>query len=246
MTRPEEPLDDRTLPAPADPWKTIDRPVPTVNFGDPDATVHVSPADRTAYLPGPNPTASTVHIPPTAPTLHADVTAQTVRAQGETRFGPGVPPAPVATPAWPETATGGRPRPLWRRVVSLLSTLLTLALVVVIGLYVWQQFRPLVVESAAVAVPQPAGNRCNVTVDVVATVHTNGRRGVIRYQWLRSDAGPGALLTEQVGSGQRIATLTLKWTFTGVGTTTETATVNIIEPSPLQSSTDVTYRCRRG
>lgn len=130
--------------------------------------------------------------------------------------------------------------------MSVVSGLLTLALVVVVGLYLWQRLRPLEVETVAVAVPQPAGDRCDVTVDVVATVGTNGRSGVIRYQWFRSDAPPGAVLTEQVGSGQRTVALTLKWTFSGVGTTTETATVNILEPSPVHAGTEVTYRCREG
>ncbi|MEE3921838.1 hypothetical protein V2I01_36820 [Micromonospora sp. BRA006-A] len=86
--------------------------------------------------------------------------------------------------------------------------------------------------------PRPAGAACDVTVDVVATVRTNGRGGTIRYQWFRSDAPPGAVLTERVGSGQHTA-LTLKWTFTGAGTTTGIATVNIVEPSTAQASTRV-------
>ncbi|MCI4066508.1 hypothetical protein MRQ36_29705 [Micromonospora sp. R77] len=133
----------------------------------------------------------------------------------------------------------------WRRVVSVLSTLLTVALLVAVGFYLWQRISPLEVEGVTVAVPQPAGDRCDVTVDVVATVRTNGRGGVLRYQWFRSDAAPGSLLSERVGRGQRTVTLTLKWTFSGVGATRETATVNIIEPSPVQAGTAVDYRCRR-
>ena len=243
MTRPGEPVDDRAMPPPVDPWATIDRPAATVYLGGPDTTVNLGPSDRTAQPPRPNPT---THVTPIAPTVHLGASAPTVRVEQELRFGPGVPVSPVATPGWPVTAAAGRRRPLWRRLVSILSSLLTLALVVVVGLYLWQRLRPLVVESATVAVPRPAGNRCDVTVDVVATVRTNGRSGAIRYQWFRTDAAPGAVLTEQVGSGQRIATLTLKWTFSGVGTTTETATVNIIEPSPVQAGTRVAYRCRRG
>jgi hypothetical protein len=163
---------------------------------------------------------------------------------GELRFGPGVPATPPAAPAWPTTG-GRRPRPVWRRVVSVLSTLLTVALLVAVGFYLWQRISPLEVEGVTVAVPRPAGERCDVTVDVVATVRTNGRGGVLRYQWFRSDAAPGSLLTERVGRGQRTVTLTLKWTFSGVGATTETATVNIIEPSPVQAGTEVAYRCRR-
>ncbi|WP_262281830.1 hypothetical protein [Micromonospora sp. MA102] len=165
---------------------------------------------------------------------------------GELRFGPGVPATPPPAPAWPVMPPARRSRPVWRRVVSVLSTLLTAALLVVVGLYLWQRLRPLEVEAVTVAVPRPPGVACDVTVDVVATVRTNGRGGVIRYQWFRSDAPPGGLLTERVGRGQRTATLTLQWTISGVGTTVESATVNIVEPSPLQADTQVRYRCPGG
>ncbi|MFI2713348.1 hypothetical protein ACH495_24810 [Micromonospora sp. NPDC018662] len=164
---------------------------------------------------------------------------------GEVRFGPGVPVTPPSAPAWP-VAPPVRARPVWRRVVSVLSTVLTAALLVAVGLYLWQRLRPLEVEQVSVAVPRPAGVACDVTVDVVATVRTNGRAGTIRYQWFRSDAPPGALLTERVGGGQRTATLTLRWTFSGVGATTGTATVNIVEPTPAQAGTRVSYRCPGG
>jgi len=226
-----EPFGDRPMPPPADPWATVDRPVPTVFLGDPDTTVSIGPSGRTVRLPGPQPSAP---VPPVAP------------AAREVRFGPGVPATPVAAPGWPAPAPASRRRPLWRRLVSVLSGLLTVVLVVLAGLYLWQRLSPLGVEGATVAVAKPPGNRCDVTVDVVATVRTNGKSGVLRYQWFRSDAAPGAVLTERVGRGQRVATLTLKWTFSGVGTTTGTATVNIIEPSPVQAGTQVAYRCRRG
>jgi hypothetical protein len=181
------------------------------------------------------------------PTMHfGDPAARTMRAESEMRFGPGVPQAPAAGPAWPETAPAKRPRPLRRRLVSLLSSLLTLVLVGVVGWWIWQRISPLEVQDVTVVVPEPAGTSCDVTVDVVATVRTNGRGGVIRYQWFRSDAQPGAVLTEQVGSGQNTVDLTLKWTFNGVGAANETATINIIEPSQAQASTSVGYRCRRG
>jgi hypothetical protein len=235
-----QPFDDRALPPPADPWATINRPAETVHLG-PDTTVNFGGSNPTVRGPGANP------APHPAETRRVEDPGSTVRMNDELRFGPGVPaPAPpAAAPAWP-AAAAVRPRRRWRRLVSLLSSLLTLALVVVVGLYLWERLRPLEVQGATVAVPRPAGNRCDVTVDVVATVRTNGRRGVIRYQWFRSDASPGAVLTEQVGSGQRTATLTLKWTFSGVGTANETATVNIIEPTPIQAGTPVAYRCRRG
>ncbi|GHJ53768.1 hypothetical protein Nm8I071_30750 [Nonomuraea sp. TT08I-71] len=240
---------------------------PTARFGVPDAgqTVHFGAMPESATRFGaptvgaPRPAGPTGHRTashPGGPTAGAygEATADaravgggTAPAPGgEVRFGPGVPATPPPAPAWPAGPTARRPRPVWRRVVSVLSTLLTAALLVVVGLYLWQRLRPLEVEGVTVAVPRPPGVACDVTVDVVATVRTNGRGGVIRYQWFRSDAPPGSLLTERVGRGQRTATLTLKWTFSGVGATTGSATVNIIEPSPLQAGTQVRYRCPGG
>ncbi|GAA3776962.1 hypothetical protein [Micromonospora maritima] len=233
---------------------------PTVHLGGAvaggEATVHLTAPPQ---VTGP-PTAayrltSTGPAAPTAgatagayrdPTARAVSGAPTPAPGGELRFGPGVPATPPPPPAWPVAPPIRPPRPVWRRVVSVLSTVLTAALLVTVGLYLWQRLRPLEVEQVAVAVPRPPGVACDVTVDVVATVRTNGRAGTIRYQWFRSDAPPGALLSERVGSGQRTATLTLKWTFSGVGATTGTATVNIIEPAPVQAGARVSYRCPGG
>ncbi|TDB69556.1 hypothetical protein E1182_29595 [Micromonospora sp. KC721] len=82
-----------------------------------------------------------------------------------------------------------------------------------------------------------------MTVEVIATVRTNGRPGVIEYRWQRSDAAPGAVLTEWVGWGQQSATLTLQWTFSGTGTARETATVILVTPAAPQASTEVSYAC---
>ena len=235
----------------------------TVYFGGGTAGGAESTVHRTGpWSAGGQPTAG--YLPtatgPTGPTAGATAGAYretTVDARavsgvvapppgGELRFGPGVPATPPPAPAWPTAPPGRPPRPVWRRVVSVLSTLLTAALLVTIGLYLWQRLRPLEIEQVAVAVPRPAGVACDVTVDVVATVRTNGHAGMIRYQWFRSDAPPGALLAERVGGGQRTATLTLRWTFSGVGATTGTATVNIVEPTPVQAGTRVSYRCPGG
>ncbi|WBC16109.1 hypothetical protein O7600_04520 [Micromonospora sp. WMMA1998] len=223
---------------------------------DSDATVHLAPPQQVtgpptvAYRPtstGPAaPTAGATAGAYRYPTAPAVSGVPAPASGGELRFGPGVPATPPPPPAWPVAPPIRPPRPLWRRVVSVLSTLLTAALLVTVGLYLWQRLRPLEVEQVAVAVPRPPGVACDVTVDVVATVRTNGRAGTIRYQWFRSDAPPGALLSERVGSGQRTATLTLRWTFSGVGATTGTATVNIIEPAPVQAGTRVSYRCPGG
>ncbi|MGN9767960.1 hypothetical protein ACTMS2_22730 [Micromonospora sp. SD12] len=175
-------------------------------------------------------------------TLFGGPTGAAAPPGGEVRFGPGVPTTPPPAPAWPSPPP--RRRSAWRTVTSVLSTLLTVALLVAVGLYLWQRISPLEVTGVTLAVAQPAGDRCDVTIDVVATVSTNGRAGEIRYQWLRTGSAPGSLLTERVGRGQRTVELTLRWAFSGVGTTTETATVNITSPAPVQAQTPVSYDCR--
>lgn len=168
-------------------------------------------------------------------------------AGNETRFGPGVPAAAPAGPSWPSTAPPPvRPRRSpWRVVGSVLSGLLTVALLAVVGLYLWERINPLEIESVTATVMEPPGNRCDITVDVAATVRTNGNAGTIRYQWLRVNAEPTSLLTEHVGRGQRTVTLHLKWAFSGVGTTKETAIINITSPAPIQSQTSFVYNCPR-
>ncbi|MFC7545687.1 hypothetical protein [Plantactinospora sp. GCM10030261] len=161
---------------------------------------------------------------------------------GEVRFGPGVPMAPTGWPR-PPAAPPRRRRSPARVAASVLSTVLTLALVGAVGIYLWQRLQPLEIVSVTAAVPQPPGRTCDTTVDVVATVRTNGNAGTIGYQWFRSGAEPSGVLTERVARGQRTVSLHLAWAFSGTGTTTQTATVNVVSPSPAQASTEVTYSC---
>ncbi|GIJ81190.1 hypothetical protein SAMN05443287_10418 [Micromonospora phaseoli] len=255
--------------APADaPTVSLGGAEPTVSLGGAEPTAFLGGAEPTVFLEGAEPTVSLGRIGPTqavgvtaalgateagrttaatagAHTGGEALAAPTAGPGGELRFGPGVPVAPPPAPAWPTPAPPPRRRSAWRRLVSLLSTLLTLALLAAVGLWIWQRLSPLEVVEVNAAVPRPAGERCDVSIDVVATVRTNGRAGVIEYQWLRSGSAPGALLTERVGWGQRTVELTLRWSFSGVGSTTETATVNIVAPSPVQAATEVSYACPR-
>ncbi|MFI7026002.1 hypothetical protein ACIBMZ_25125 [Micromonospora sp. NPDC049900] len=239
MTQPDEPT--HALPRPVSPPWTPPPPSgePTIHLDATEATVHLGAAEPTADLgrtEAANATAA-------ATARGGALAAPTTGPGGELRFGPGVPAAPPSAPAWPAGVPAPRRRSLWRRSVSVLSTLLTLVLLVAVGFWIWQRLSPLEISGVSVAVPEPAGQRCDVTVDVVATVRTNGRPGTVKYQWLRSGSAPGALLTERVGPGQRTVELTLRWTFSGVGSTTETATVNVVSPSSAQAVTEVAYSC---
>ncbi|MFE0588925.1 hypothetical protein [Micromonospora echinospora] len=212
----------------------------TYRSGEPTVAPHPTTAGTTA----PGPTTGGY-----APTGRYEPVGGPAPAPGaEVRFGPGVPAGPPVAPGWQRPpAPPARPRrSRWKLIGSVLSTLLTLALLVAVGLHLWQRLSPLEVRSVRVAVAEPPGERCDVTVDVVATVETNGRAGTIRYQWLRGGAEPGGLLTQRVARGQRTVTLHLKWAVSGTGTTTETAVVNITEPTPIQGRTIFRYQCPAG
>ncbi|RIV41561.1 hypothetical protein [Micromonospora radicis] len=256
MTQPDdstEALPTRHVPpAPAggdEPTAFLGAGDPTAYLGDAEPTVPASTGERTETLAAPTATRGTATVTGvvaagTGGERTGALAAPTAGPGGELRFGPGVPSTPPSAPAWPVPPTPRPARPsAWRRFVSVLSGLLTLVLLAAVGLWIWQRLSPLEIVQVSVAVPQPADRRCDVTVDVVATVHTNGRAGVVQYQWLRSGSAPGALLDERVGWGQRTVELTLRWTFSGVGSTTETATVNIVSPAPVQAGTEVTYSC---
>lgn len=90
----------------------------------------------------------------------------------------------------------------------------------------------------------PKGPACDATADVVATVRTNGRAGVLTYRWLRSDGTRSAQLTERVPSGQREARLHLLWTFQGAGTYPAKAELQLVSPTRRTAAAEFTYRCR--
>ena len=163
------------------------------------------------------------------------------------RFGSGVPAS--AAQVWQGTTTppdqrrrgGGRRR---RTLRAVLSGLITLALVGgVLGFLWWRQQNPLVVTAAVVAPAQPPGNACDLTVDVVGTVQTNGKAGTFTYQWVRSDGQTSAVLDQSVTSGVASTQVHLYWSFSGQGTLDVSATLKILAPTPLEATGEFTYAC---
>jgi hypothetical protein len=76
---------------------------------------------------------------------------------------------------------------------GLLSGLLTFGIAsAVLGVLYWRSLDPLMVTAASVAPAQPLNGSCDLTVDVVGTVETNGRGGTVTYQWIRSERAESA------------------------------------------------------
>jgi serine/threonine-protein kinase len=144
-------------------------------------------------------------------------------------------------PAWPDAAKT-RPRRRRSRWRGLVSTLITAAIVGGIGFYVWQRtHETLKVTEVSVALAnQPTS--CNVTVEIVGTIVTNGKGGVITYQWVRNSS-PMSAATVTGGSGQGSVQVSLKWAFHGKGTEHAVAELQVLSPNAAVGNTQFTYSC---
>lgn len=157
------------------------------------------------------------------------------------RFGPGAPDHPVTAPAWGSGATAGpaRRRRPGRWLGGLLGTAVVAA---VIAVLLTRPHGSLAVESTSVSAAAP-GTACDVTVDVIGTIITNGRAGTVTYQWLRNDGQPSAVLTQSVPAGTGTTQVHLPWTLSGRGRFDAVATLRVLEPGRSESVGRFTYAC---
>lgn len=155
------------------------------------------------------------------------------------RFGPGV----TAAPQW--AGAGTQQPPARRRRSARRGVLLALVAVaaVVAYLLLWHP-DPVAVTGAEVAPAAQPGQACNVTVDVVGTIHTNGKSGTIQYRWLRSDGESIGPLTQTAEEGQPVVQVHLLWTLSGRGRYPASATLEISAPQPMSATGGFTYSCR--
>jgi serine/threonine kinase PknH len=158
------------------------------------------------------------------------------------RFGPGpgagvAPRAPGWTPA---------PKRRRRKRSPLLGGVLTGLIVAAVIGYLLLQGEPgkLEVLGATVAPAAAPGQQCNLTVDIVGTVQTNGHSGVITYRWSRSDGETTDVLSQSVTKGASSTAVHLLWKVAGKGRFPATATLLVESPNPVQAKGSFTYDCR--
>ncbi|QMU77909.1 hypothetical protein GXW83_21645 [Streptacidiphilus sp. PB12-B1b] len=214
-------------------------PNPTLAF----PTVALPAEQPTLREPEPEPE------PDTAPVPVADLTGPAVAAgaAGVLRFGPGVPdPGTAHTIAvWQGTAPGPQAPPPAapgrRRWVRLLPVLLVL--LAVAGYLLWQRVGPPLSVASVSVTATPAALSCGGTEQLTATVRTNGRRGTLRYHWVRSDGTDSGPLTASLSTGDRQVQLPLRWTVQGHGDFHGTATLDITAPGGATASAAFSYAC---
>jgi serine/threonine protein kinase len=160
------------------------------------------------------------------------------------RFGPGL-SGGSAPPALPDWGKPPKPKRRRRRWLSVLSTFLTLAIIAAVAVVLWLRTHEVFkVTSVAVAPAAAPGDKCNVTVDVVGSIVTNGRGGDVTYQWIRNGDITSPVATTVVGTGQTIAPLHLSWYFHGKGSYQATAELRVLSPEVAAAKTTFTYSCR--
>ncbi|MGW7539746.1 hypothetical protein ACWGKQ_01275 [Streptomyces sp. NPDC054770] len=226
---------------PEDPRLRFARTDPASRPDDPDLTVTLPPAEP----------AATLHLPPSQARAGAGAGA----AEGETRFGPGVPGASgtaddrateiwrgTLTPEGPSGVTARRRRPWWRRELPSLLAVVAVVVAVVLGMRSCTAARsPLHVVGATVTAPDVG--RCAKTVLVTGVLRTDGNAGTVDYRWKRSDGTASAVLHQEVGENVRTSEVVLRWSFDGRGTMKATATLEVLSPDPVTASTSFTYDC---
>ncbi|GII78419.1 hypothetical protein Sru01_34010 [Sphaerisporangium rufum] len=183
---------------------------------------------------------------PVPPAGGADVPA------GGLRFGPGVPAETTAAQIWragrdQSTLASGPPRGRTRRRRGgLLGSILVFLLILVAAVFLWsRRGDPLAVTAVEVRTPKAKG--CDVTVNVIGVITTNGSAGPVTYEWRPSGERP-VRQTDQLRSGAPTHQVSLKWRVAGDGTRRLTARLRVISPAgadgrPLEGKASFTYRC---
>lgn len=142
---------------------------------------------------------------------------------------------------WPAPPPRRRKRRRWRTAVS---TFVTAAILGAVGVILWQLAHDhLQVTAVAVAPAQLPGQRCNVTVNVVGTIETNGRGGAVSYEWIRGGGLRSPVSAVTAATGHATVRVYLRWSFRGSGSYHAEATLRVLTPGVASGHTAFTYLC---
>jgi hypothetical protein len=163
------------------------------------------------------------------------------------RFGPGVAAPDGATAMWRAGRSPAAKRRRRRRLGSLFSTLLTLAILggVIAWLFLQNRTGDLAVNDVRLKV-EKLKKTCG-DVSVTGTITTNGEPGVLTYQWRQSDKKqPEDQQEQNIGKGQKSIALPFLWKINGKAQNEFTATLTVFAPDQQSKTASIpfTYVCR--
>lgn len=235
---------------PADEWPTNDRPLVPVPDAPPLEQVY---EDATGSLPlgvGESPEAA-------PPSSVAKRLAEPTVVAGPTPPHSAPPTVPTVAAASAVSATSGAPTAPARarrpgRVRRIAAGCVAVALILGGFVAVWflqkdaPEPRPVTRELAVATIvltADPATARCpRATVELVATIETNGGAGSVSVAWTLPDGSQGPAQTLAVADGQREVIASLAVKLTGRNPVNGDAGA-VVTPSGLSVTTPVTYRC---
>jgi hypothetical protein len=167
---------------------------------------------------------------------------------GIVRYGPGVPVGAPAQEAGPsaervwrtgQPAVPGRRRPRLRR---LLGSSLTVILLAASGVVLYLRFHHPPFHVTGVVISQQTRTRCGV--NVTGRISTNGAAGTVSYQWLFQPGQQAPQpLSQSVIAGQRAVYVTVADVGNGRGRASQTVTLQVLGPDPMNASTAVVVTC---
>ena len=246
---------------PLDAWPTKDRPlvpVPSAPPVDPVSEVVTGPLPggevREPQVAEPTVRADTTPPPPDrSPASSAPVTVAAHDAPGPTQT-PGTTQSPGPTAELTAAPDLRRARAGRGRVIAIATAVAVLVLGGLLAAWWFQrdssspEAEPATPELAVTAVSMtadPAAVRCpRATVDLVATIGTNGGEGSLSVAWTLPDGADGPDQSFAVADGQQEVVAKLTITLTGSNPIDGEAAA-VVTPSGLRASSPVTYRCAR-
>jgi serine/threonine protein kinase len=150
--------------------------------------------------------------------------------------GPGTGGGP-AVPNWPVLP----PRRRRTRWVSVVSTLITAAIVAGAGAYYWISTHQVLKISHVAVTPENPTVGCNGTENLVGTISTNGHSGPIDYEWVLNGKSRGVV--QATAGTDSTVLVTLAWNFSGRGTGDNIAKLVIVSPQAADASITFPYSC---
>lgn len=165
---------------------------------------------------------------------------------GIVRYGPGVPAGPPAEQpglsaerVWRTGQPAPRRRP---RPGRLTGSALTVVLLAASGIVLYLRVHHPPFHVTGVVISQRTRAGCGV--DVTGRIATNGGPGTVSYQWLfQPGLGPPQPLSQSVIAGQQAVYVTVAVEGSGHGRASQTVTLQVLGPDPMNASTAVVVSC---